>query len=102
MGGVDAAFAAHPSLVAVPGDFEEVKRPLSIALGTKDSLVDEKTRNGIQEVCSTKLRVVPTEVRVYEDQIHGWALRGDWSSEKDREAMDEATNQGLDWFRKYL
>lgn len=37
---VDAAFAAHPSLVAVPGDFDPVKKPLSIAIGTKDSLLD--------------------------------------------------------------
>ena len=43
-----------------------------------------------------------SEVRIYEDQVHGFALRGDWSSEKDRKAMDEATQQGINWFKKHL
>lgn len=30
------------------------------------------------------------------------ALRSDWSSEKDKEAMDEAAQQGIEWFSKYL
>ena len=97
----DAAFAAHPSLVAVPGDFESVSKPLSLALGTKDSLLDEKSRSGIQEILSAK-KDVPTEVRIYEDQIHGFALRGDWSSEKDKAAMDEAEKQAIAWLQKFL
>lgn len=28
------------------------------------------------------------DIKVYTDQIHGFALRGDWSSEKDKKAMD--------------
>lgn len=36
------------------------------------------------------------------DQIHGWALRSDWSSEKDKKAMDHATKQGINFFKKYL
>ena len=39
-GEVDAAYACHPSLVAVPGDFEPVTMPLSLAVGDKDSLLD--------------------------------------------------------------
>jgi len=34
--------------------------------------------------------------------VHGFALRGDWSSEKDKKAMDEAEKQGIEWFKKYL
>lgn len=30
------------------------------------------------------------------------ALRSDWSSEKDKKAMDEAAQQGIEWFSKYL
>ncbi|KAL9594339.1 MAG: hypothetical protein Q9219_007089 [cf. Caloplaca sp. 3 TL-2023] len=100
-GGVDAAFAAHPSLVAVPGDFEAVSQPLSLALGTKDSLVDEGTRGKIVDAMGTKTEV-EHEVRLYEEQVHGFALRSDWSGEKDKEAMDEATRQGVEWMRKYL
>jgi hypothetical protein len=39
---------------------------------------------------------------VTEDQVHGFALRGDWSSEKDKKAMDDAEKQGVEWFKKYL
>ncbi|KAL8934854.1 MAG: hypothetical protein Q9216_005707 [Gyalolechia sp. 2 TL-2023] len=101
VGGVDAAFAAHPSLVAVPGDFDPVSKPLSMAFGTKDSLVDEGTRGKILDVMGTKTEV-EHEIRLYEDQVHGFALRSDWSSEKDKEAMDEATKQGIEWMSKYL
>lgn len=97
----DAVYAAHPSLVAIPGDFDPVQKPVSLALGTKDSLLDEKSRNSIQEIFSAKTDV-PTEVRIYEDQIHGFALRGDWSSDKDKTSMDEAQKQGIAWLQKFL
>jgi len=101
VGGVDAVFACHPSLVAIPGDFDPVTKPLSLALGTKDSLLDMKSVGQIQDVLAKKTDV-PHEIRLYEDQIHGFALRGDWSSDKDRQAMDEACEQGCQWFEKYL
>ena len=41
VGGVDSAMACHPSLVAVPGDFDPVSVPLTLAVGTKDSLIDQ-------------------------------------------------------------
>jgi len=98
---VDAAYACHPSLVAIPGDFDPVEKPLSLALGTADSLLDEKQIKQIQEVMDKKSNV-PHGVRTYEDQVHGFALRGDWQSEKDKQAMDESEKQGIDWFKKYL
>ena len=101
VGGVDAAFAAHPSLVAIPGDFDPVSKPLSLALGTEDSLLNKDQIGQIQDTLAKKTDV-PHEIRLYEDQIHGFALRGDWSSEKDKKAMDEAEQQGIEWFKEYL
>ncbi|KAL8841157.1 MAG: hypothetical protein Q9176_003498 [Flavoplaca citrina] len=101
IGGVDVAFAAHPSLVAVPDDFDPVSRPLSLAFGTKDSLLDEATRGKIIDLMASKKDLVH-EIRLYEDQVHGFALRSDWSSEKDKKAMDDATRQGIEWMEKYL
>jgi len=100
-GEVDAAVALHPSLVAVPGDFDPITKPISIGLGDKDSLVDHKTMGGIQDTLAKKTDV-PHEIRIYEDQVHGFALRGDFSSEKDKKSMDEATQQGIEWFNEYL
>ena len=101
VGGVDAAVACHPSLVTVPGDFENVAKPLSLACGEKDSQLDMGTVEKIKELLAKKTEV-PTEVKVYEDQIHGFALRSDWGSDKDKKAMDEAEKQGVEWFTKYL
>ena len=63
VGGVDAAYACHPSLVAIPGDFDPVTKPLSLALGTKDSLLDTKSIGQIQDVMAKKTDV-PHEIRV--------------------------------------
>ncbi|MCJ1231284.1 hypothetical protein MMC12_007961 [Toensbergia leucococca] len=101
VGGVDAAYACHPSLVAIPGDFDPVTKPLSLALGTKDSLLDVASVGKIQDVMAQKTEV-PHEIRIYEDQVHGFALRSDWSSDKDKQAMDDAEKQGIEWFEKYL
>jgi dienelactone hydrolase len=98
---VDAAYACHPSLVAIPADFDPVKRPLSLALGSKDSLLGEKEIGQIKEIMDAK-KEVENEVKVYDDQVHGFALRGDWSSEKDKKAMDDAEKQGIEWFKKFL
>jgi len=100
-GSVDAAYACHPSLVAIPGDFEPVTKPLSFALGDHDSLLDTKSIGQIQDILAKKTSH-PHEIRIYEDQVHGFALRSDWSSDKDRKAMDEAEKQGIEWFNKYL
>lgn len=68
-------------------------KPLSLALESKDSLLGENEIGQIKELLSKK--EVPSEVRVYEDQVHGFALRGDWSNEKDKQAMDDAEKQGI-------
>ena len=106
--GVDAVYACHPSLVSIPADFDPIAVPTSLALGGKDSLLGEKEVGQIREVMEAKrkgeqgTRLEESEVRVYEDQVHGFALRGDWSSEGDKKAMDEAEKQGIEWFKKYL
>ena len=45
---------------------------------------------------------VEHELGIYEEQVHGFALRGDWSSDKDKKAMDDAQKQGVEWFNNYL
>lgn len=100
-GVVDAAYVCHPSLVAVPGDFDPVSKPLSLAVGNKDSLLDNGTVGQIQGLMAKKTEL-PHELRIYDEQIHGFALRSDWSSEKDKKAMDDAEKQGVEWFNQYL
>lgn len=105
--GVDAAYACHPSLVSIPADFEPVAVPLALALGEKDSLLGEFEAKTIKELMEKKKsgeegEKVESEVKIYDDQVHGFALRGDFQNEKDKKAMDKATQQGIEWFKKYL
>jgi len=105
--GVDAAYACHPSLVSIPADFEPVAVPLALALGEKDSLLGEFEAKTIKELMEKKKsgeegEKVESEVKIYDDQVHGFALRGDFQNEKDKKAMDQATQQGIEWFKKYL
>jgi len=94
-------FAAKPATWGQAIDVPDMVRvPLSLALGDHDSLLDEKSVAQIKELMEKKSS--PSEVRVYEDQVHGFALRSDWSSEKDKKAMDESERQGIEWFNKYL
>lgn len=98
---VDAVVACHPSLVAVPGDFEPVVKPISLAVGDADSLLDNDSVGKIQDILAKKTDI-PHELRVYKDAVHGFALRSDWDSEKDKKSMDESEKQGIDWLKKYL
>jgi len=100
-GEVDAAYACHPTLISIPGDFDPITKPLSLAVGTKDSQLDNDSVGKIQDIMAKKTDI-PHELRIYDDQIHGFALRSDWSSEKDKKAMDESEKQGIEWFGKYL
>lgn len=98
---VDAAVACHPSLVAIPDDFDPISKPISIAVGDQDGLLPDSENEKIRDIFKKKTDV-PNEIKTYEDQVHGFALRGDFSHEKDKKAMDDATSQGLAWFNKYL
>jgi len=105
--GVDAAYACHPSLVSIPADFEDIVVPVSFALGEKDSLLGEKEIGQIRETMAKKEmgmtnQASVSEIVVYPEQVHGFSLRGDWSSEKDKKAMDDAEKQGINWFNRYL
>jgi len=102
--GVDAVYTCHPSLVAIPTDFEGLCVPTSFALGNADSLLGEKEVGQIKDLMEEKKKNegLVSEVVIYEDQVHGFALRGDWSSEKDKKAMDDAEKQGIEWFKKHL
>ncbi|CAK4014551.1 hypothetical protein DOTSEDRAFT_47898 [Lecanosticta acicola] len=110
--GVDAAFACHPSLVAIPGDFEPVVAPLGLAVGDQDSLLSKEQDEQIAEVFEKKAKgeqgdrmvggIGGFEMKIYEGQVHGFALRGDWSSARDQRAMDDAEQQGIAWFNRFL
>ncbi|KAK6334800.1 hypothetical protein TWF718_010245 [Orbilia javanica] len=122
--GIAAAAALQPSFT-VSGDWEPVSVPTYIAFGSKDTLVPVSRTSaaslftgegastkgptamlslsvdGIIDVMEKKLDV-EKEIRIFENQVHGFTHRGDWSSDDDRKAMDEAADEVIAWFKKYL
>ena len=59
--------------MAIPADFDPVEKPLSLALGTKDSLVDLGTVGKIQDVMAKKTEI-PHEIRVGQSTLSGGDL----------------------------
>lgn len=64
VGGVDAAYACHPSMMSIPEDFEPVTKPLSIAIGSKDSMTGVDKAEKIKELLDAK-RDFPHEIQVW-------------------------------------
>ncbi|KAH8602851.1 dienelactone hydrolase family protein-like protein [Bisporella sp. PMI_857] len=60
---VDAAYVCHPSLVAIPGGLRTITKPFSLAVGTEDSLLDQKSVGQIQDIIAKKTDV-PHELRI--------------------------------------
>lgn len=100
-GKVDAAFAGHPSFLAVTDDFKEIKKPISIAVGDKDDMFPADQQKKAKAFFANELKDVPTEFVVFDGAVHGFNVRGDYSVDKDKQDKERATKQTLDWFKKY-
>ncbi|KAI9843318.1 MAG: hypothetical protein M1838_002689 [Thelocarpon superellum] len=98
---VDAVFTAHPSGLDVPADINNIRVPTSIAVGTKDMVMNMKVVDEVQTLLSKKADV-PYEVVTYEGAKHGFAARGNPNEEKEAEHAAQAEDQALTWFAKYL
>jgi dienelactone hydrolase len=98
---IDAAFAAHPSSLAIPQDIEQVRKPMSVAIGTKDVLVDEKQGKRIEGILKS-IDELESEVKFYDGAGHGFAVRGDKRNPKAAEQLDAAEAQAIGWFKRYF
>ena len=101
---VDAAFTAHPSGLSIPNDIHPVRVPLAIAIGDKDMALSMKGVGTIQSVLEPKANKgeCHQEVRIYPGAKHAFATRGNPHEEKEGEMADQAEEQALRWFTKYL
>lgn len=97
---IDAAFTAHPSMVKVPTDITGVTVPLSIAVGDIDVVMRfadvEKSKSILEKKGDDH------EVVVYPGAKHGFAVRGDPKDPKQKERADQAEEQAIGWFSKWL
>jgi dienelactone hydrolase len=99
---VDAIFTGHPSMINVPGDFEKVSIPLSIAIGDKDAFLPMTGIESVKKTLERRKSVVESEVVTYEGAGHGFALRFDPGNDAVAEQSKKAEGQALDWFGKWF
>jgi Dienelactone hydrolase family len=93
---VDVFFTAHPSALKFPKDIEGLKRPMAVAVGSKDEFVKEKELQMMREVFS-KTEGLKWEVKVYVDCGHGFSVRAEFGP-KHIEQADKAEKQAVTWF----
>ncbi|CAJ0549945.1 Ff.00g065400.m01.CDS01 [Fusarium sp. VM40] len=98
---VDAVFAGHPSGLSLPGDAENVTKPISVAIGDKDQVTPMSQVNVMRSVWQG-LEDVPIELVVYPGAGHGFCVRVDSNNKNQFQQSEEAEEQALRWFGKYL
>ena len=103
---IDCAFTAHPSMLAMPGNVRDVVRPLSVANGDEDEYLPREKMGVLVEILEDKEKESGGEGRyqavVYPGARHGFAVRGDWADEKQRERAEACEDQAVDWFKRWF
>ncbi|CAH0024564.1 unnamed protein product [Clonostachys rhizophaga] len=98
---IDAAFTAHPSEIKVPEHIENVKLPYSMVIGDIDFALPLKDVQKAAEILEGK-KDLDSEVVIIPNAKHGFAVRGDPNNKEDKEMADQAEDQLVRWFAKYL
>ncbi|KAK9469556.1 dienelactone hydrolase family-domain-containing protein [Lipomyces arxii] len=98
-GTVTAVAALHPSLLSLPGDIKHTIVPVSIGVGTKDDLTTESVVKQLK--AEYDAQGSNYELKIYEDMIHGFAVRGNTEDEKVAVAMADAKIQVSDFELKF-
>ncbi len=105
---VDAHFTAHPaglkSLQFVES-FQKFHVPFSMAVGDRDFVLSKDQVATVEasfRMYQGKGLEYGYEVKVYEGCGHGFAVRADPKKIVENEAAIQASNQAVEWFKKYL
>jgi len=97
---IDVGFGAHPSYVTEE-ELWASRGPLSIAAaGERDLIFTDELRRKTEEILRKKGEV--WSIGLYSGVSHGFAVRGDPGREEDQWAMDEAFEQAVRFFGRWL
>lgn len=97
---VQCMFTAHPSNFSIPVDVENVKIPVSVAIGDKDFALAPKAQKQVMAIMDKS--GIDHEFRVYPGATHGFAVRGNPNVPEEEEYQRQARDQAVAWFDKYL
>jgi dienelactone hydrolase len=96
---IDCAFTAHPSMLVLPKEVEEVRIPMSVCVGEEDMMM---TREQVQDMKVILEKKGENEVVTIRGAKHGFAVRVDEKDEFMRECAEIAERQAVEWFRRWL
>ncbi|KAM0954229.1 putative dienelactone hydrolase, alpha/Beta hydrolase [Dioscorea sansibarensis] len=97
---IKAAVMLHPSLVTVE-DIKEVKVPLAVLGAEIDRTSPPSLLKEFEKILSTKPEV-DSFVKIFPGVAHGWTVRYDVNDEAAVKNAEEAHQNMLGWFSKYL
>ncbi|KAF2137395.1 uncharacterized protein K452DRAFT_321814 [Aplosporella prunicola CBS 121167] len=95
---IDAAFTGHPSRLQIPEELENVRIPMSFAVGDKDHALKPPQVQQIRDVIEGKPEGERGEVRTYLGASHGFCVRADLVLLDAERQATEAEEQALAWF----
>ncbi|KAF4978010.1 hypothetical protein FZEAL_5555 [Fusarium zealandicum] len=99
---IDAAFTGHPSFLSVPGDFENIILPVSVAVGDKDNQLSLKQAESMKALIEAKPESARGEIRIYRGFSHGFCVRASMDAEGVAEKAEEAEDQCISWFNTHF
>lgn len=99
---IDAGFTAHPSFLSVPGEIEQLKRPVSFALAEKDDQIPPAKAAKLKEIVEALPGDAKGEAFVIAGTGHGFAVRADMNVDDVAAQAAQAEDQALAWFGKHF
>ncbi|KAK1826376.1 dienelactone hydrolase [Podospora conica] len=97
--GADAAFAAHPSLLA-DSEISAIAGPVSVAYAEDDSMLLPARRLEMEALLLPTNQFYSTAL--YSGTHHGFAVRGDINDPEQKEGKEQAFLQAVRWFDNRL
>ncbi|KAF8401627.1 hypothetical protein HHK36_012573 [Tetracentron sinense] len=97
---IQAAVLLHPAPITVD-EISEVKSPTAILGADIDRVAPPELLKQFEEVLSAKSKV-DCFVKIFPGVVHGWTLRYSVEDELAVKRAEEAHQDMLDWFSKYV
>lgn len=97
---IQAGVLMHPSFVTVD-DIKDVIKPLAILGAETDHLFPQELAKQVKEILSSKPEV-DSIVKIFPGVSHGWTVRYNTEDENAVKSAEEAHQDALNWFEKYL
>jgi dienelactone hydrolase len=94
----------HPSRMEMPGDLERLTAPTLIVAPYTDSAFPQKDRLVAEEIFDKKAKEEQLfmKITVYPGFVHGFAARGNAEDAFTRDAVEDAKNESVLFFRKIV